>query len=145
MGKPKYIETPGKIAEMFEAYYEEVKGKPRLKTEYVGKDGNEVQTPRERPLLIEGFFNFCHRRYNVSLEHYWYNTDGAYEGYRTIITRVKSIIREDQIEGAMLGDYNSNITARVQGLTEKTDVTTNGQEIGNKIEIEIIRKGKIED
>jgi hypothetical protein len=45
----------------------------------------------------------------------------------------------------MLGDYNSNITARVQGLTEKTDVTTNGQEIGNKIEIEIIRKGKIED
>jgi len=58
---------------------------------------------------------------------------------------VKSIIREDQIEGAMLGDYNSNITARVQGLTEKTDVTTNGQEIGGKIEVEIIKRGLIED
>lgn len=137
MAKHKYIETPEKIGEYFQAYYKHIKTNPRLKREYVGKDGDAVDKPIERPLTIEGFFNFCHREYGVTLEHYWYNSEGSYDEYRTIITRVKNLIREDQLEGGLLGEYNANLTARINGLTEKTDVTTNGNNI-NSIEVTIV-------
>jgi hypothetical protein len=37
----------------------------------------------------------------------------------------------------MVGQFNPSITQRLNGLTEKTDVTTNGKDI-SKIEIQIV-------
>ena len=42
MGKHKYIETPERMYELFEAYKKETKDNPRIKVDYVGKDGNKV-------------------------------------------------------------------------------------------------------
>ena len=50
---------------------------------------------------------------------------------------IEDEIRTDQIEGGMVGQFNPSITQRLNGLTEKTDVTTNGKDI-SKIEIQII-------
>jgi hypothetical protein len=52
--------------------------------------------------------------------------------------RIKEEIRNDQIEGAIVGQYNNNIVARLNGLKENSDVTTNGKEI-NEIKINIIK------
>ena len=119
MGKHKYIETPGKMWELFEAYRKEVKDNPRLIHDYVGKDGTHVTKPLERPLTIEGFKTYCYNN-GLTLDHYIKNTDDAYEEYRPIITRIREAIRHDQIEGGLVGQYNSNLTARLNGLVDQT-------------------------
>lgn len=125
MAKHKYIETPEKLWELFLEYKAEVKGNPRKKVEYVGKDGDRVETPIERPLIIEGFKTYC--AYKVgTIDHYWKNTDNAYEEYCPIITRIKQEIRQDQFEGGLLNQYNANLTARLNGVTDKKEVEHKG-------------------
>jgi hypothetical protein len=125
MAKHKYIETPEKMWELFEAYRKDVKDNPRFVFDYVGKDGTEVRKPLERPLTMEGFKTFCYDN-EVTLDHYIKNTDGRYEEYSPIITRVRDAIRNDQIEGGMVGQYNSNITARLNGLVDKKETEIKG-------------------
>jgi hypothetical protein len=57
------------------------------------------------------------------IQRYWNNVDNAYDEYVTIITRIKDIIRENQISGGMVGLYNSNLTARLNNLKESTENT----------------------
>lgn len=137
MGKNKYIETPEKLWELFEAYKKTIANNPILIQDYVGKDGQMVYRERQRPLTMEGFENYCEE--NICFVHqYFVNQDNAYNDYLNICSRIKRVIRQDQIEGGMASIYNPSITQRLNNLTEKTDVTTNGKEI-NKIEIEIVR------
>ena len=128
MYKKKYIETPEKMWELFEAYRTEVKKNPRLKHTFVGKDGKSEYEELERPLTLEGFEVYC---YNVigCVEQYFKNQDGLYVDYIPICTHIRKIIREDQISGGMVGQYNASITQRLNNLKESTDVTTNGKEL----------------
>ena len=124
MGKHKYIETPQKMWDLFEAYKKQTKEKPRTKIEYVGKDGLRVKTPLETPLTMEGFENYVARQgLNQELSHYFSNKDNAYSEYLAICSRVKAEIRQDQIEGGMVGQYNASITQRLNNLAEKTHNT----------------------
>ena len=132
MGKPKYIETPAKMWEYFTAYKQQVKSSPILVQDFVGKNGDEVDRQRERPLTMEGFENYCSDNGIIEdLGHYFANTNNAYDSYRTICSRIKRTIRQDQIEGGMAGIYNPSITQRLNGLVEKQDLTTQGDKITN--------------
>ncbi len=86
---------------------------------------------------MEGFELFCIKEGSDS-HHYFDNTENRYSDYGTICRTIKKAIRQDQIEGGMVGQYNPSITQRLNNLTEKTDVTTNGEAI-NEIKISIIR------
>jgi hypothetical protein len=86
---------------------------------------------------MEGFEVYCYR-VGVTVDNYFRNQNGAYDEYYTICSHIKREIRTDQIEGGMVGQYNPSITQRLNGLTEKTDVTTNGKEI-NEIKVNIIK------
>jgi hypothetical protein len=136
MGKHKYIETPDKLWEMFEAYKEKTLSNPRLIDKAL-QSGKVVQEALRVPLTLEGFEVWGYEQ-GVTLDHYFKNTNGAYEAYCPICQRIKKAIRQDQIEGGMVGQYNPSITQRLNNLTEKTDVTTNGEAI-NEIKISIIR------
>jgi len=140
MGKHKYIETPEKMWELFEGYKESLKPRAIEKATPRGVI-TEMHTP---PLTYEGFMEYGFQN-GVTVDHYFRNTNDAYTAYCGVCSRIKNAIRRDQIEGGMVGQYNPSITQRLNGLTEKTDVTTNGQEIGGKIEVEIIKRGLIED
>lgn len=132
MGKHKYIETPEKLFELFQQYKASLKPREIQKATASGVK-SEFHTP---PLTLEGFENFCEE--NIGCVHqYFENRDNRYCEYVTICSRIKRLIRQDQIEGGMVGQFNPSITQRLNGLTEKTDVTTNGKDIG-KIEIQII-------
>jgi hypothetical protein len=121
MAKHKYIETPEKMWELFEAYRNDVKNNPRHVYEYVGKDGEERIKPLERPLTMEGFELYVADLGELQdLGHYFANTDNRYADYCTICSRIKKAIRRDQIEGGMVGQYNASITQRLNGLAEKT-------------------------
>ena len=120
MPKHKYIETPERLLELFEAYVSDVKENPRKKHVFVGKDGMSENEKLERPLTMEGFRVFCFKREGC-IKHYFDNTDGRYDEYSTICTHIRDLIRQDQIEGGMVGQYNSSITQRLNNLSEKTE------------------------
>ena len=119
MGKKKYIETPEKMWDLFCAYREDVKKNPRKKMVFVGRDGSQDYELLERPLTYDGFQVFGYEN-NLTVHHYFDNPDGAYDDYREVCTRIKKQIRDDQITGGMVGQYNSSITQRLNGLVEKT-------------------------
>jgi len=136
MSKHKYIKTPEILWEMFLAYKEKTQSNPRLIDKAL-QSGKVVQEALRVPLTLEGFEVYGYEQ-GVTLDHYFKNTNGAYEDYCPVCLRVKKSIRQDQIEGGMVGQYNPSITQRLNNLTEKTDVTTNGEAI-NEIKISIIR------
>jgi len=112
---------PSEMWEDFVEYAKDVKENPRYRIEYVGKDGDKVRTPLERPLTIEGFTTFVWNKRNFGIDDYMRERDERYKPFSRIITRVREEIRMDQLEGGMVGQYNSNLTARINGLTDKKE------------------------
>ena len=128
MGKHKYIETPEKMWELFEAYKAQTKSNPILVQDFVGKDGDEVNRKKERPLTIDGFECWCYDNDIISnLSNYFANSDNKYSEYSTICSRIRKAVRTDQIEGGMSGIYNPSITQRLNGLTDKSEVMVKEQ------------------
>jgi hypothetical protein len=123
MGKHKYIETPEKMWELFEQYKAYTKSRPILVQDFVGKDGDEVNRKKERPLTIDGFECWCYDNEIISdLSNYFANSDNKYSDYSTICSRIRKAVRTDQIEGGMSGIYNPSITQRLNGLTDKSEI-----------------------
>jgi len=136
MAKKKYIETPEKLYELFEAYKANRKPREIQKATATGVK-SEWHTP---PLTMEGFDVYVMTMEGIEskgVEQYFSNRDGRYEEYVGICQRIKREIRNDQIEGGMVGQYNPSITQRLNGLTEKTDVTTNGKDL-NEVKVTIV-------
>jgi hypothetical protein len=128
MGKHKYIETPEKMWELFEQYKAFTKSRPILVQDFVGKDGDEVNRKKERPLTIDGFECWCYDNGIIGdLSNYFANSDNKYSEYSTICSRIRKAVRTDQIEGGMSGIYNPSITQRLNGLTDKSEVMVKEQ------------------
>ena len=128
MPKPKLIETPEKLMEIFEAYKAHCADNPRIKWVLSQKTAEMVPEPLRVPLTNEGFEIFCYNNYS-DVHHYMDNTDGRYSEYRTVCTHIKKEIRNDQITGGMVGQFNPSITQRLNALKEHTDVTSGDEKI----------------
>jgi hypothetical protein len=129
MARPKgtkYIETPEKMWQLFEDYRREVKNNPRIINVFGGKDFEERQNRLERPLTFEGFYNYCYKVIGC-IDQYFENRDARYTDYIAICRAIKLEIKQDQIEGGMVGQYNPSITQRLNGLTEKVEQKTEGE------------------
>ena len=127
MARPKgtkNVKTPEILWDLFVEYRNEVKSNPRKKHVFVGKDGNSDFEQLERPLTMEGFENFCFEKNVISdLSHYFCNLEDRYSDYVAICSRIRQNIRQDQIEGGMVGQYNPSITQRLNGLKEQVEQT----------------------
>ena len=121
MAKKKYIETPEILLELFEKYKSKVHENPRYNYQ-LAKDGSVVPIPLRVPLTMEGFRIFCYNEIG-SIKHYFENRDNSYNEYVPICLHIREEIRNDQIEGGMVGQYNASITQRLNGLTEKQETT----------------------
>lgn len=120
MAKNKYLSSSAEMWNLFLAYKKVIKSNPILVQDFVGKDGEEVNRKKERPLTIEGFENYCADQEIISdLGDYFENRNKKYSEYSAICSRIKREIRQNQIEGGMAGIYNPSITQRLNGLTEK--------------------------
>lgn len=163
MGRHKNIETPDKMFELFNEYRKEVKENPiyiieqkkastnfkiygnadvsSLKEEIEDASKPIVELPTQRPLTLEGFENFCFEKGVINdLGDYFSNKNNAYSDFSTICIRIRKIIRQDQIEGGMVGIYNPSITQRLNNLVDKQDLTTNGKDMPTTaMTIEIVR------
>ena len=122
VGRPRNLESPEQLSELFDKYKADVKANPRIKSVFGGKEFEERAEPLERPLTLEGFELFCYDEVGI-VEQYFKNTDKRYNEFVPICTRIRKAIRQDQIEGGMVGQYNPSITQRLNGLTEKVEST----------------------
>jgi len=136
MAKHKYIETPEKLLDMFNEYKEHTKTNPRYRHLLCQRTAEMIKEPLEVPLTMEGFEIFCFEKQLVTISNYFDNRNNSYDEYYTICTHIRKIIRNDQIQGGLVGQYNPSITQRLNGLVEKTQVEQDG-----KIEVVFV-KGK---
>ena len=121
-GVKKAIETPEKMWELFQAYVKKTKADPFLVHDFVGKDGKSVYREKERPLSYEGFCCYLWDE-NIILrpDHYFINWEGRYEEFVGICAHIKQVIRNNQIQGGLVGIFNPSITQRLNGLVEKVE------------------------
>lgn len=130
MGKTKYIENPEKMWELFQGYVKETKSTPIQVQDYVGKDGQMVYRQKEKPLTFEGFECYVMDHTPITypdLTEYFDGKNESYRSYFHVCSRIKRMIRQDQIVGGMAGIYNPSITQRLNGLVEKTDNKSDGK------------------
>lgn len=85
--------------------------------------GEILNIPLKRPLSITRFCSFA----DISLDTFL-NYEKRPE-FLDISKQIRSIIESEQFEGAAVGNYKENIIARVLGLVDKKDVTSNGENI----------------
>lgn len=136
MARPKgtkNIETPEIMWENFTAYKNEVKANPIRVQDYVGKDAEMVYRDKERPLTMEGFELYLFDKGIIGdLSHYFCNLDNRYSDYVAVCSRIRKSIKDDQIQGGMAGIYNPSITQRLNGLTDRSEVTVTEQPLFSK-------------
>ncbi|NBN88472.1 MAG: hypothetical protein EBV32_05235 [Proteobacteria bacterium] len=122
VGRPRNLNSPEQLYELFERYKVDVKANPRIKSVFGGKEFEERAEPLERPLTMEGFEVFC---WDIvgQVEQYFKNVDKRYSEFIPICSRIRKEIRNDQIEGGMVGQYNPSITQRLNNLKEQIEQT----------------------
>jgi len=139
MAKSKYIETPEKMWQLFVEYKRQVKSNPTIIKDWVGKDADEVQREREKPLTMVGFECFVCDNTEISypdLTEYFNSKNDSYKDYFPISSRIQAEIKNDQIVGGMTMIYSQSLTARLNNLAEKTETKIEGglniPDIGNR-------------
>jgi hypothetical protein len=126
--KPKKIESPEVLWQHFLDYVEYERKNPLYKREYVGRNGQEVDTPLQVPITFEGFECYLWDLGIIShLSDYSANTNGNYDEYSTIITRIKQNCFVHNFKGASVGVFNHNIIARKLGLIDKQETKHEGE------------------
>ena len=118
----RIFKTPDELEKAWSGYkeYLQEEAEKWLKVQYVGKEGQRVTDKYKLPMTMEGFEIYCHK-FHGTVEHYFRNTEGYYDDFCTICSRIKTEIRNDQITGGLLGVYNPSITQRLNGLADKTE------------------------
>lgn len=125
MTRPKKIETPEILLEYFNEYVSGTKEKPIKKQIFVGRDGAEKWEERERPLTMVGFKNFCYKNKGCCIDRYVDKLE--YPEFNETVAYIKNTFLQDNIEGAMAGIYQPGITARINSLTDKSEVKSTNE------------------
>ncbi len=125
-GRPRNFETPEEMLEAFQEYRNYTKRNPRYRYQLSQRTGEMVEEPLEVPLTIEGFSVYCYEKWG-SIHQYFKNLNNAYDEFLPICMRIKEEIRQDQITGGMVGQYNASITQRLNGLVDKQEVSVSEQ------------------
>ncbi len=122
----KNIKTPEIMWEHFQKYRKQTKSRKRIIQKATGR--GVMNQEMEIPLTIEGFSNWLfENKITSNLHDYLANTRGAYDNFSSICKRIREIVRQDQIEGGMCGQYNPSITQRLNNLVDKQETVIKEQ------------------
>jgi len=81
--------------------------------------GTTMDVPQQTPLSRKSLCIFAEIS-EQTLRNYASN-EGTYVDYFDLTTHALNIIDNNQIEGALLGVYNTNLVARLQGIKDQTE------------------------
>ena len=133
--------TPEQLCEKFNEYFQYMKTQTWQKTDAIKSGdmaGETIYIPIKTPLSRKGFCIFA----NISeqtLRNYASN-DESYKEYFEVTTRALDIIDNNQIEGAIIGVYNPNIVARLNGLSDKKELEHSGEVRQEIIQVRVKRR-----
>jgi hypothetical protein len=131
-GRSKFV-TPKELWEHFLNYVKWTEENPRMQEQATPR-GGVAKVALHRALTFDSFEVYLFKKDVIKdLGDYARNKDGRYDEYATIISRIKKTIRADQIEGGLVNQYNANLTARLNGLGDKQDITSEGKKITSVI------------
>lgn len=74
------------------------------------------------PLTWVGFMDSLGLGYRPARFKEYYRAKGEF--WEVIIARIENAIERNQLQGALLGNYNANLVARLNGYTDKTETET---------------------
>jgi len=123
-GRPMKFSTPEELEVFCKGYFEWADNNPWIKNDVVrGGEfaGTQLQIPTQRPYTL------------IALCHYLgiaYATWKLYEEkseFLEVTTWAREKINNQQIEGAMVGAFNANLTARIQGISDKQEQKVTGE------------------
>ena len=126
------MNEPEELWQLFEEYKEDliVQAEKWKKVQYVGKEGDRVEDAPTMPMILKGFYTFCHYKLGC-VKQYFLNDGNRYEEFVTITSRIRDEIEANQVSGALLGNFNPNLTARLNGIKEHTETITTSINILN--------------
>jgi hypothetical protein len=118
-GRKKKFETPEAMEQAILDYFEWNEANPFTDYELVKHQGNakNVEVQKRRPLSIRGL---C---ISLGMSHEAWIQYCQRKDFVEVTSRARETIERDQIEGAMAEIYNANIVARLNGLSDKHEVT----------------------
>jgi hypothetical protein len=136
IGRNRIFQEPEQMQIAINEYFEYMKDQKWIKKDFIksGPDaGQLIDLPTQTPMTIQSFCLFLgvHTQYFsefIDTLNAIQNKEKAHE-FSVIITRAMNVISNQKLEGAMTGAYNPMIVARIEGLKEKTDITSNDQQI----------------
>ena len=135
-GRPPVFKTPDDLWRCFAEYVELVEKHEINLPTYVVKGSKREEGKGgkiARPLTLQGFMAFTGmgQEWRQFAEY----TKQRGDDFSTVITRIKTIIESNQIEGGLANIYNSNLTARLNGLKDRTDHTSGDEPLDVKFEV----------
>lgn len=134
VGRPMNIESPAQLWKLACEYFESCEATPWNKKVFVGKEGNEEAVPTASPFLWSGLEDFLFEKIGVStLKDYRtaarkenVETDETYARYAKfseVIRAIDNVMLTQKLSGALVGAFNSNLVARLEGLVDKSEET----------------------
>ena len=132
-GRDKIFEKPENLWTAALEYFEWVQDNPLYRNEAIksgDRAGEIIQIPTERPMTIQGLCIYL----DISFEtfnNYGSNQD-PWKDFFAIVTRIREIIKDQKLAGAIIGAYNANIVARELGMADKKEVSSSMSVVWNE-------------
>ena len=143
VGRPPRFETPDELWHCFLDYVEMVdaykidlpmymtKRNKKGKSDEASDEGKAGQVAR--PLTLQGFM--CFAGMGQEWRQFADYTSKRSPEFSTVITRIRTTIENDQVSGALAKIYDSNLTARLNGLKDRTDHTSGDEPLEVKFKV----------
>lgn len=126
MGRPRKY-TPKQLLAKFEEYIEDRLHRPIIEkeTEFARHDEHrsEKESRMSHPQLLS-IGDFC---IFLGVCRNWWNE--LPDDFLGVKGQISNYIEQYQLRGASVGVFNGNIVSRLLGLTDKKDITSNGETI----------------
>lgn len=156
-GRNRLFESPELLLEAANEYFEWCDAHPYKKPEQkkgntiipknfegdINDLGNVIDIEVPRPYTIQALCLYldCGTNYFSQFEESLKGKDDEKsKDFSCVLTRIRETIQSQQTEGGMMGTFNPMITARLLGLKEKQDITSNDKEIQGIASITITRE-----
>lgn len=125
-GRPRKY-TPAQLLTKFEEYLDDRLNRPIIEMETETSRHDEHRSEKEsrvaHPQLLS-IGDFC---IFLGCSRNWWNE--LPDEFLGVKRQISTYIEQYQLRGASLGIFNANIISRLLGLTEKKDITSNGETI----------------
>jgi hypothetical protein len=124
-GRDKLFKSPELLMQAVEEYLRYVDNSPWMNKEAIkGGEfaGQIVSIPTARPYTLSGLCLYlnCNRGYFSDFKK------TCSKDFSEVISRIEDTIFTQQIEGALVGAFNPNLTARLNGISDKTEIDNTG-------------------